>query len=63
MAKRELIAGTLVGVRDGPIIVLEVEGKERKFPLGCDLTVTWVYEHIDKQVMCLVEGGRVTQVE
>lgn len=61
--RREFITGTLVGVRDGPVIVLEIEGQERKFPLACDLTVNWVYEHLEKQVMCLVEAGKVTQIE
>ncbi len=62
-ARREFITGTLVGVRDGPVIVLEIDGQEKKFPLACDLTVNWVYSHMEKQVMCLVEDGKVTQIE
>lgn len=61
--KREFIAGTLVGVRDGPTIVIEVKGQVRKFPLHCKLTVDWAYSHMDKKVTCLLEDGKVTKVE
>lgn len=61
--KRELITGNLVGVRDGPIIVIDVKGEEKKFPLDCPLSVEWVLCHMDKSVICLVEDGRVKQVE
>jgi hypothetical protein len=59
----ELIAGTLVGVRDGPVIVIEIKGQEKKFPLRCELTVGWVYSHMGKRISCIVEEGKVTSVE
>ena len=61
--KEEFIVGTLVGVRDGPVIVVDVRGEEKKFPLGCELTVDWVYSHMGSRVMCLLKSGKVVQVE
>jgi len=60
---REIVVGTLVGVRDGPVIVIEVRGQERKFPLSCELTVDWVYSHMNKTIVCFVEDGKVTAVD
>lgn len=61
--KTEFVMGTLIGVRDGPIIVVEVEGRQRKFPLDCALSVEWALSHMNNRVTCLVEDGRVTRVE
>ncbi len=62
MAKKEIVSGILVGVTDGPNIIISVRDQERKFPLDCDLTVEWVYSRIGKRVMCQIEDGKVTQV-
>jgi hypothetical protein len=61
--KTEFVMGTLIGVRDGPIIVVEVGGRQRKFPLDCELSVEWALSHMNNRVTCLVEDGRVTRVE
>ena len=60
--KREVAVGTLVGVRDGPFIVIDTAAGQKKFPLHCELTVEWTYAHMGKRVMCIVEDGKVTQV-
>jgi len=61
--KTEFVTGTLIGVRDGPIIVIEVMGQQSKFPLDCELSIEWVFSHMNMRVTCLVEDGRVTRVE
>jgi hypothetical protein len=61
--KTEFVTGTLIGVRDGPIIVIEVMGQQSKFPLDCELSIEWVFSHMNKRVTCLVEDSRVTRVE
>ena len=57
------VTGTLIGVRDGPVIVIEVRGQQSKFPLDCELSIEWVFAHINKLVTCFVEDGRVARVE
>lgn len=61
--KTEFVTGTLIGVRDGPVIVIAVRGQQSKFPLDCELSIEWVFSHMNKLVTCLVEDGRVTRVE
>ena len=61
--KSEFVTGTLIGVRDGPVIVIEVRGQQSKFPLDCELSIEWVLSHMNKMVTCLVEDGRVARVE
>ncbi len=58
----EYVSGTLIGVRDGPVIVIEVGGQHRKLPLDCELSVEWVLSRMEKRVICQVEDGRVTSV-
>ena len=61
--KTEFVTGALIGVRDGPVIVIEVRGQQSKFPLDCELSIEWVFSHMNKMVTCLLEEGRVTRVE
>lgn len=61
--KTEFVTGTLIGVRDGPVIVIDVRGQQKKFPLDCELSVEWALSHMNNRVTCLVEDGRVTRVE
>lgn len=61
--KTEFVTGTLIGVRDGPVIVIEVRGQQSKFPLDCEVSIEWVFAHMSRMVTCLVEDGRVTRVE
>ena len=59
---REFVYGALIGVISGPVIVIDVKGIERKYPLGCDLTVEWVSSNLTENIMCLLEDGRVIEV-
>jgi hypothetical protein len=59
---KQIVAGKLLGVADGPVILIEVRGEERGFPLDCQLTVDWVYSHMDKPITCMVTDGRVTEI-
>lgn len=61
--KTEFVTGTLIGIRDGPVIVIEVGGQQRKFPLDYEVSVEWALTHMNKRAICLVEDGRVTRVE
>ena len=60
--KKEFVSGTLVGVIDGPLIIIDVRGEERKYNLNFDLTLEWVSSHLDKGIMCIVEDGKVTEL-
>ena len=61
--KTELITGTLIGVRDGPAMVIEVMGREKKFPLDCEVSIEWAFSRMNTMVACVVEDGRVIKVE
>ncbi|MBI2866571.1 MAG: hypothetical protein HYX99_04360 [Chloroflexi bacterium] len=60
--KGVLVKGTLRGVADGPLIIVDVRGEEKAYPLDCDLTLEWVQSHLGKPVTCLVDETRVKQV-
>ena len=62
MAK-QLVFGKLLGVADGPVILVEVRGSEQGFPLDCELTLDWIRSHMGKPISCIVTDGRVTEVE
>ena len=57
-----MVRGKLVGLIDGPSIVLEVKGQERTFPLEVSVTLDWVQKHMDGPVTVLLKDGRVVQV-
>ena len=61
--KTEFVSGMLIGVRDGPIIVIEVMGQEKKFPLDCEVSVEWAFSRMNTRVVCVMEDGRVIKVE
>lgn len=61
--KTEHINGTLIGIRDGPAIVVEVMGQEKKFPLDCEVSIEWAFSRMNTRVVCVMEGGRVIKVE
>lgn len=56
------LRGELLGVVEGPAVLLKIRGEERKFPLGVDLSVSWIMEHLDRPVMVRLDGDRVTEV-
>ncbi len=53
----------LIGVRDGPSIVIELMGREKKFPLDCEVSIGWAFSRMNTGVVCVVEDGRVIRVE
>jgi|GEM_PF-1002839 len=61
--KTEFVSGILIGVRDGPIIVIEVIGREKKLPLDCEVSIGWAFSRMNTRVVCVVEDGRVIRVE
>ena len=61
--KAEFVSGMLIGVRDGPIIVIEVMGQEKKFPLDCEVSIGWAFSRMNTRVVCVMEDGRVIKVE
>ena len=61
--KKGFISGTLIGAIEGPvIIIIDMKGEERKYPLNFDPTLDWVSSHLDKGIMCIIEDGKVTEV-
>lgn len=61
--KTEVVSGKLIGVRDGPVIVIEIMGQEKKFPLDCEVSIEWASSRMNTMVICVMEDGRVTKVE
>ena len=61
--KTEVVSGKLIGVRDGPVIVIEILGQEKKFPLHCEVSIEWAFSRMNTMVICVMEDGRVTKVE
>lgn len=59
----EAVSGKLIGIRDGPVIVIEVLGQEKKFPLDCEVSIGWAFSRMNTMVICVMEDGRVTRVE
>ena len=61
--KTEHVNGTLIGIRDGPVIVVEVMGQEKKFPLDCEVSIEWAFSRMNTRVVCILEDGRAIKVE
>lgn len=57
-----MVRGVLVGVVDGPKMIIEINGQEHTYPLGTDLTADWVMGHMDQQVIARVSDGRIVEV-
>lgn len=60
---REVVTGKLIGVRDGPVMVIGVMGQEKKYPLDCELSIEWAFTRMNTMVVCQVEDGRIIRVE
>jgi hypothetical protein len=59
----QFVRGTLVGVVDGPAMILEIRGEEKKYPLEVSLPLSWVQKNMDQQVTVVIKGGRVIEVK
>jgi hypothetical protein len=59
---REVVTGTLIGVRDGPVMVIGVMGQEKKYPLDCEISIEWAFKRMNTMVVCQVEDGRIITV-
>lgn len=59
---KQIISGKLLGVADGPVILIEVRGQEKSFPLACGVRLEWIFSHMNKPVTVQVTDGKVTEV-
>jgi len=59
---REVVTGKLIGVRDGPVMVIGVMGQEKKYPLDCEISVGWAFKRMNTMVVCQIEDGRIITV-
>jgi hypothetical protein len=62
----QLISGTLIGIRDGgsgPVIVIDIMGEYKKYPLVCEVSVDWAMTHMNNKVSCVLKDDQVTRVE
>ena len=57
-----IIRGELIAVVDGPALILNVGGQERKYPLGVEVSLAWVGDHMDTPITIKVGGGKVTEI-
>ena len=61
MATR-IVRGELVGVVDGPGMILSVNGEEQKFGVALDLSLGWVGAHMGTSLLVKVEDDRVIEI-
>ncbi len=57
-----MMRGELVGVVDGPAMILTVKGQERKLALAINLSLAWISQHMNQQVTVMVDNGRIVEV-
>lgn len=57
-----VVRGELVGIVDGPGMILNVNGEEQKFGLAVDLSLGWISEHMGTDLLVKVEDNRVTEI-
>ena len=53
----------MIGVRDGPVMVIGLMGQEKKYPLDCEISIEWAFNRMNTMVVCQVEDGRIIRVE
>jgi hypothetical protein len=61
----ETLKGILIGVRDGvngPIVVINVQGQEKKLDLKCQVSIDFAFSRMNTPVTCQVEDGNVVKV-
>ena len=58
----EIVSGSLVGVVQGPALIIDVRGEERGLPLDVQLPLEWVRTHMDAAVTVVVAEGTVVEV-
>jgi hypothetical protein len=57
-----IMRGEMVGVVDGPAMILTVKGEERKLDLAVDISLAWISEHMNQQVTVMVDNSRIVEV-
>ena len=57
-----MMRGEMVGVVDGPAMILTVKGEERKLALAVNLSLNWISQHMNQQVTVMVDNGRIVEV-
>lgn len=57
-----MVRGELLGMVEGPAVILSVKGREQKIPLGMNLSLSWISEHMNQPVTVMVDNGRVVEV-
>ena len=57
-----MMRGELAGVVDGPAMILNVKGQERKLALAVNLSLAWISQHMNQQVTVMVDNGRIVEV-
>ncbi len=57
-----MMRGEMVGVVDGPAMVLTVKGEERKLDLAVDVSLAWISQHMNQQVTVMVDNNRIVEV-
>ena len=59
----QIVTGKLMGIVEGPIMLLESKGGEKGYPVDIPLTFAWVQTHMEQSVTVLVRDGRVVEVQ
>ena len=57
-----MVRGEMVGVVDGPAMVLTVKGEERKLDLAMDVSLAWISQHMNQQVTVMVDNNRIVEI-
>ena len=57
-----MMRGEMVGVVEGPAMILTVKGQEQKLALAVKLSLAWISQHMNQQVTVMVDNGRIVEV-
>ena len=58
----QIVRGDLLGVSDGPSMILNVNGEEQKFDLSVSLSVSWITKHMGKTILAKIENNSITEI-
>ena len=58
----QILRGTLLGLVEGPAILLEVDGQEQKLRVEIDVDLSWIQHHVEDTVTVMVINDAVVDV-
>ncbi len=61
---QNIVVGNLMGLEETKVSIGTRAGEVKVYPRQeLDISIDWVFDHMGKQVMCMVQDGIVTQLK